>query len=210
VIKEFVQSRLVTDEISDVLGSRDYAMRYFFKDLSVEILGARSKDHVTVSRYYLTLNPKVVVDFEPHPLDGAFHVEQKRRYFLDKRIVYVAIFLKDRLTDAQFAERVEEAREFTKRGVWEQRQQLELDEVHVEGIELTPATELWINREVHARFLKHKAQHVRPHLLKGFIELKVKERIKKELILELARQKKRSHGRLDTIVSASDIAVTTR
>jgi hypothetical protein len=181
------------------VGSRDYAMRYFFKDLSVALLGAHSKDHVTVSRYYMTLDPKIVVDFEPDPREQPFYVDEKGKYFLEHRIVYVPIYLIDRLSAEQFEERVKAAKAYTARGVWEQKIDESLSEVEIEGIVATPAADQWINREVHARYDEYKKTNPRPDLLKGFIEQKILQRLKREVIRGLRdrikKQLSRTYGR---------------
>ncbi len=99
-----------SDEINDVLGTPLHWHAYFLKDLSREVYGPFIKKHVIVSRFYQTLKPPVVVDFEPHPRQGKFFLEEKRQYFAARGIVYVPIYLADRLTRAQFAERVKECR----------------------------------------------------------------------------------------------------
>ena len=111
-----VRPRQPSDEISEVLGDTRYAAPYYDKALRDEILGPHARQLVPVSRYYLLLKPPVVVDFEPPPVDGPFYLERKRRYFLDRGIPYVPVFLSERLTREQFAERVREARRLAAQG----------------------------------------------------------------------------------------------
>jgi len=104
------------DEISQVLGDARYAGPHYDKALRDVVLGPYSRDLVPVSRYYMLLRPPVVVDFEPLPVDGGFFVEEKRRYFIERGIVYVAVFLAETLTTDEFAARVREARRLAEVG----------------------------------------------------------------------------------------------
>jgi hypothetical protein len=84
-------------------------------------LGAHSKGLVGMTRYYPTLEPKVVVDFEPAPPDRWWH-DEKAQFCQEHGIVYFAIGLHDRLTVEQFVDRYKDAR-------------MRLDRAHVETLE---------------------------------------------------------------------------
>lgn len=115
MIKEVVNSHHKKDEINEVLGTGIYASRYYWRTLRDQILGVHSGDLVGVSRYYLTLKPTVVVDFEPVPPEK-FYVEEKRRFFLKKGIVYIPIFLGQRLSKEQFEALSKQEHEILVRG----------------------------------------------------------------------------------------------
>lgn len=104
------------DEISQVLGDGRYASSYFDDGLRLAVLGPHSPHRIAVSRCYLLMQPKVIVDFEPLPVDGPFFVEEKRKYFAARGIAYVPIFLRETLTADEFAARVREARRLAEVG----------------------------------------------------------------------------------------------
>lgn len=95
------------DEISTILGTPVYAERHYDRGLTEQLLGKHSTNLVPVSRFYLRLTPPVVVDFEPVPGDGRFWSDEKRAYFNARGIVYVPIYLQDRLTAEDFKSRVQ-------------------------------------------------------------------------------------------------------
>lgn len=103
------------DEISIVLKTHEYALNYYFRELTVRCLTSWSCDHVGVSRYYITLRPPVVVDFEPTPPEK-FYCEEKRKFFMEKGIVYVPIFLNQFMGMEAFAELVKREHEILARG----------------------------------------------------------------------------------------------
>jgi len=105
------KSRLPVDEISQVLGNPHFAERYYPNGLKDVTVGPHSLDLVSVSRFYLHLKPPVVVDFEPSPLDAKFWLDEKRKFFFERGIVYVPVFLKERLMSAQFSARYKEERD---------------------------------------------------------------------------------------------------
>jgi len=96
-----------------VLGDHRHAAPYYDRTLRDAVLGPYSRQLVSVSRYYMLLKPPVVVDFEPAPQDGKFYVEEKRKFFMARGTVYVPVFLRERLTMAEFAQRVRDARRVT-------------------------------------------------------------------------------------------------
>jgi hypothetical protein len=106
-----MRSRDREDEISAVLGDCRYAERFYFPELRTRVLGAHSRELIGVSRYYLLLRPPVVVDFEPSPLEGKFYLDEKRRFLGERGVVYVPIFLRERLTPLEFRRRLNESRQ---------------------------------------------------------------------------------------------------
>jgi len=104
------------DEINLVLGDGRYAEPFYDDGLRLAVLGPYSRHRIAVSRCYVLMQPKVIVDFEPLPVDGRFFVEEKRRYFMERGIVYVAVFLAETLTTDEFAARVREARRLAEVG----------------------------------------------------------------------------------------------
>ena len=118
------------DDISEVLADVTavgelrtvpvYMVNYYPDGLKAVTLGPNSKNLVGVSRYYPRLDPKVVVDFEPAPPDPWFH-DEKARFFLERGILYLPIALQDKLTEAEFATRYQEAKMRLDRGLVDQR-----------------------------------------------------------------------------------------
>lgn len=82
-----------------------YFHNYYPKGLKEQTVGENSRQHVGVTRFYPTLKPRVVVDFEPAPPEK-FWEDEKRRLFVAEGIVYVPIHLGDRMDEAGFKERV--------------------------------------------------------------------------------------------------------
>jgi hypothetical protein len=116
MIRERTVGPGIVDEISAVLRDSRYAMRHYPDGLTEAVLGPHTTDRVGVSRYYLMRDPKVVVDFEPSPLDGKMYCEEKRRFFHERGVVYVPVFLRERLTMAAFQHRVDQEHEAMRRG----------------------------------------------------------------------------------------------
>ena len=112
MLRRFSRQRRGLDDIDAVLGSPHYATPFYDENLRLAVVGPYSRHRVAVSRYYLLLKPPVVVDFEPHREDGPFFVEEKRRYFTAKGVPYIPVFLGETLTQAEFGERVRQARKF--------------------------------------------------------------------------------------------------
>ena len=98
--------REAVDQISEVLGDRRHLLRWYPDGLTEACLGPMARDRIGVTRLYPFITPQVVVDFEPAPSQGRFYVEEKRRFFTQAGIVYVPIFLRERLTREQFKSRV--------------------------------------------------------------------------------------------------------
>lgn len=122
-------SRGAIDEIGNILGSPYYWYRYYFKELKIRCLGVHSPELVGVTRYYQSLDPRVVVDFAPTHPEKMF-VEEKRKFFMEQGILYVPIFRNELLTKEQFAQRVKEERETLARGY---REALEDQSLLVDG-----------------------------------------------------------------------------
>lgn len=99
---------IAQDEISQTLGDSRYIDKYYIHELRESLLGPHDRNLIGVSRFYRWRLPQVVVDFEPSPLEGKFFCEEKRRYCHEQGIVYVPIFLRERLTASQFAQRVKQ------------------------------------------------------------------------------------------------------
>jgi len=149
MIRERSMGYRASDEISAVLGCDTHAVNYYFEDLRLRVLGPHSPHRVGVSRFYLTLKPQVIVDFEPDPRDGKFYLEEKRKFFLEKGIVYVAVFLHERLTPEDFKARVEQERAVFRVG--RQTEQERLGMASDEELMQDPQIKVFVEREVLAR-----------------------------------------------------------
>jgi len=86
-----------------------YYLNYVPPGLREVTLGQHSRLWVNVSRMYPTLDPVVVVDFEPAPPDPWWH-DEKAKFFTEQNILYLPIALTDRLTLDQFTSRYKEAK----------------------------------------------------------------------------------------------------
>jgi len=180
VIKEVVNTRLAPDEISEVLGDKVYALRYYFNELRDRVLGIHSTDLIGVSRYYLMKKPPVAVDFEPPP-PNKMYLEEKRKFFMEKGIVYVPVYLNERLTVSQFRKRVDEEHENLVRGYREalQDQALLTKKDLADPLFSDPEVLAYIDRETLARCKAKKLRGVAmtkhiPHMKEQVIaELKV-------------------------------------
>lgn len=97
------------DQITDVLGDPRHLTPYYPGGLTEHILGPVQRGLIGVSRFYPFITPPVVVDFEPAPTQGRFYVEEKRAFFTARGVVYVPIFLREKMTREVFKGRVREA-----------------------------------------------------------------------------------------------------
>lgn len=95
------------DYVSEILGDPRRIESYAPPGFHTAIVGPYLRGiSVSLSRYYLFLDPPLVVDYEPAPSEGRFYCEEKRKWCHEQGIVYVPIFLRDKLTPEAFAERV--------------------------------------------------------------------------------------------------------
>ena len=99
------------DQVSQVLGDSRHLAPYYPEGLTEACLGPvkgpLALNRLNVSRFYLFINPPVVVDYER--AFERFYVEEKRKFFIEQGIVYVPIFLRDRLSREQFKVVVKDA-----------------------------------------------------------------------------------------------------
>lgn len=138
-----------TDTISEVLGDPRHLAPYYPTGLTEHVLGALQRGLVGVSRLYPFIEPNVVVDFEPAPMQGRFYVEEKRAYFTRKGVVYVPVFLQDRMTRETFKARVREALTILRSEVGTPISRPTPESV--DAIMLTPEMALRIDEEVSKR-----------------------------------------------------------
>lgn len=162
MIKEFVARGSKSDDISDVIGSDAYWMRYYFDELKDRCLGPYSKDNVGVSRFYPmteqttpdgSKRTPVVVDFEPPPKTIPMFLEEKMKFFMEKGIVYVPVYLPDQLTKEEFARRFEQAQEVLIKGYRE-----ELENEALESVDIPMFSETTLMAEVDALALERVTQ----------------------------------------------------
>lgn len=203
MIREHTMAKGQKDEISDVLKSPFYAQTYYFPGLRDRILGPHSTKLVPVSRFYLKLDPQVVVDFEPSPLEGKFYVEEKRLFFMELGIVYVPIFLGERLTAEQFAERVKQDTNIMRLGRQEIRENGALRKVDIEDLLQSEDMVRFIDQEVMRRIDAREKAH--NGNLRGVARVNAIERTKRELVAEI--RQKASDGRLGQLFSSEQVAV---
>lgn len=199
VIREHARGYKTPDPISAVLGSQQYAENYAPKGLTAAVLGAHTTDVVTVSRYYLMTEPKVVVDFEPSPLDGLFYVDEKRAFFMGLGIVYIPVFLKERLTPAQFELRYADARKAVLQTAGDRGTRLALDGVPLDEAMQDTEVVAYIDRETVRRV---EEQIAAGRNLRGAAKQHVIASTKKEVAAEV-RKRLVNHGGLGAEFRAS-------
>lgn len=93
--------------ICDVVGDTRRAENWSDRTLTIACVGdTLAHQDVRVSFFFLLASPGIVVDMEPAPVIGKFHSEAKRKWAHARGLVYVPIFLRDKLTRTQFEERL--------------------------------------------------------------------------------------------------------
>jgi hypothetical protein len=188
------------DEIDEVLGSPHYLTPYYDKALRDAILGPHARDLVPVTRYYPSLKPPVVVDFEPQ--HDKFFVDQKRHHFMVLGVVYIPVFLGERLTKEQFAERVKREREITKVGNRQLADDLLLETVEVDHLFEDPDLHAAIKREALVRLEKLEKLTLKNKFypkFRGFARTKKLEKLVAEVTDEFREQVR--HGGVGRILS---------
>jgi hypothetical protein len=99
--------------ITSVVGDTRRAENWSRRDLTAACLDdVRLDPHntITVSYYFLLATPPVIVDMEPAPALSKFYCDKKRAWAHANGIVYLPIFLRDKLTRTQFEERLKDER----------------------------------------------------------------------------------------------------
>lgn len=159
MIREQSRGYKEADEVSAVIGSPHYAQNYYFTGLRDAVLSKHSTDLIPVSRFYMTVTPQVVVDFEPNPLEGQkFYCEEKRKFCWAHQIVYVPVFLNEILTKEQFAARVESEQKGCAEGHDQAGQDAALQQISdPRGFLSDPTTQTWIDEQVHQAIKRMKA-----------------------------------------------------
>ena len=194
------------DDISEVLHAATrpqhgetpvpvYVLNWYPDGLRDVTLGAHSRKLVGVTRYYPTLDPKVVVDFEPAPPDKWFF-EEKLKFFTERGIVYLGIALRDQLTDEQFVTRYKDARHLLDRSKSATHEALVLrDAAFVEGALAEPELALALDRAAVAMASAECGRDGRP--LVGKARLNRIATRKRELVARFRERLK--HGTLDPV-----------
>jgi hypothetical protein len=166
------------DAIDEVLGTGIYAQRWYTKELRDQLLGRHSGDLIGVSRFYLTLKPQVIVDFEPTPPDK-FYLEEKRKFFMGKGIVYVPVMLKEKLSKEQFQRRVDDEKLILIRGYRESLQ----DTTILTNKDLKGP--YFSNPEVLAYIQKESLRRLKEKKLKGVAAKKHLPHLTEQVVAEL-------------------------
>ena len=207
MIREQSRGYKVADEVSEVLGCPHYAQNHYFMALRDRVLSPHSTNLIPVSRFYMTLTPPVVVDFEPSPLEGGrFYCEEKRKFCWEHHIVYVPVFLKDSLTRDEFAARVETERKRMVEGHDQAMQDAALHEIRdPRGLLSDPTTQAWIDEQVHQVVQKLKAEG--RHLY-GMALRHVQQNEKKRIVADLLEDYRR--GTLGERIERRESAFATR
>lgn len=105
-------NKATIDLLCSVVGDTRRAENYSARSLTLACVDPRVEPHVTVtvSFYFLLADPPVIVDMEPAPVVSKFYCDVKRTWAHQRGIVYVPIFLRDKLTRTQFEERLKDER----------------------------------------------------------------------------------------------------
>lgn len=104
-------NKATLDLITSTVGDTRRAEGWSSRALTASCVGdVRLDPHttITVTYYFLLATPPVMVDFEPAPAVSKFYCDTKRAWAHANGIVYVPIFLRDKLTATQFAERLKD------------------------------------------------------------------------------------------------------
>ncbi len=201
MLKERVMDPRMTDEISEALAytetPRDgagnlagtpyrvvpsYVFHWYPEKLKERTVGPHSRDIVGMSRFYPMLTPKVVVDFEPAP-PAKFFEQEKRRFCIEQRIVYIPIYLLDRMNEDQFKERYTAEREAMEAGIREVADDKALKEHTVEGWMLDERLMQLIDRHVLQLVQKDERENGKRYF--GISRAHVLRRYKNELLNEV-------------------------
>lgn len=98
--------------ICEVVGDARRAEGWGDRGLTIACVGTQeAHSAVTVSFFFLLATPRIIVDMEPAAVVGKFYCEAKRAWAHAQGIVYVPIFLRDKLTRTQFEERLKAERQ---------------------------------------------------------------------------------------------------
>jgi hypothetical protein len=100
-------TRIKVDAISQAIGDRRFMAPYYPKGLRQVV---QQRYDPPVSRFYQWTAPNVVVDFEPPTHLGRMWIDEKRGFFHEQGIVYVAVLLREKITLPVFKARLEEAK----------------------------------------------------------------------------------------------------
>jgi len=151
---------------------------------------------IPVTRYYPTLDPQVIIDFEPQRPDKMY-CEEKRKFFMNKGIVYIPVFLGQTLSKEQFADLYKQEKENLARGY---REHLEDEVLKGSGVEIPMFSDIQELARIDAEALKI----VTDMRLRGAAKNKRLAREKKLLIQEAIRARMGSHiSSKPTTVSSS-------
>lgn len=186
LVKAFTR-RGDADPISEVLGDTRYATPFYPPGLS----DPRMKFPIGVTRHYLLMVPPVIVDFEPSPLDDVpqMHCEKKRKWAHEHGTVYVPVFLREKLTPEQFAERVKV-----------ERKALEASKEQQKAYEEAPDIEdAEFHRIVDEETVNRFAAALKIFKLRGSSKATYLKRLRKDVEIEYLR--KRQDGQLGRFVS---------
>lgn len=159
-----------------------YLYNWYPPGLKERTVGPNSRLLIPMTRYYPTMDPPVVVDFEPAPPDP-WYLEEKRRFCLEKKIVYVAIGIHEKMNEDGFKERVKAAQDAMEEGHTEIREDRALASITVEDWLQSPELTATLNAESLRRLADE--QKVSGKFYRGVSKEHVLRRIKQQLVDEL-------------------------
>lgn len=201
------------DEISEVLltlatdtcsgpAPAPYQMNYYPPGLRERALGPHSPKWIGVSRFYMTLVPKVVVDFEPQKPDPWYY-EQKLQFFFEKGIIYFPIHLYERLTDEQFSDRYKQLKmALDRQGADAATEKALLDATLVESTLAEPEVLAAVDKLAILRAEADRDPMGRPY--GGAVRLRKIEQHKRDIVASYRARLR--HGRLDPGSCAEQLA----
>lgn len=164
-----------------------YLHNWYPAGLRERTVGPHSRELVGITRFYPTLKPKVAVDFEPAPPE-LFYEDEKRRFCAEQHVVYIPIYIGDRLTVAEFKARYDAAKDMADRRWSSLLEDRALAEVTVEQWMQTP--ELLAAIDAECLRLCAVEEETSGKCYRGVARKAVLGRIKRDLLDELRRKMK--------------------
>jgi hypothetical protein len=159
-----------------------YVFNWYPAGLRERTVGPNSRQLVGITRFYPTMKPKIAVDFEPAPPDR-WYAEEKRRFCAEQQVVYVPVYLGEKLTEEEFKARVDECRRIMLQLRDVQLEDRALQEITVEGWLQQPDLLAAIDAEALRQLVEE--ERTSGKCFRGVAKAHVLRRYKQKLVDEL-------------------------